>query len=174
MAPDANGILRYKVDRFDRAADDVNWIKGNLPNILKRIVPQDYDGGFAQGEAGKIATFKSDVSKGQVLSALRKYNRVSICANITEQDTTVGSEPEEEVDLIYLVSWLNSTNQKLVPIAISPTPDSLPKLHAWRDTATRHLESLVQQMEKLKTGVVYDNLHSMGTTLQHQLPYRRG
>lgn len=165
LYPDSNGVLRYKVERFDRAVGDVNWLKGNLPNILKKLETTAYDSSFAVGEPGKIATFKSDASQRQIMAALHKYNWVSVCGNITEEDVSGSSEPEEELDITYLVSWLNSTNQKLVPIAISPTPDSLPDLKKWHEMAGKHIASIKQQMFKLKTGVVFENLHTLGNDI---------
>lgn len=162
---DANNVLRYKIDRFDRLSDEVNWIKGNLPNILKRVDTHTYDSSFTQGEAGRIATFKTDASEGQMLAAFRKYNWVSICANIAERETGAASEPDVELNIAYLVSWLNNTNQKVVPIAINPRPSSIAELMEWRNDAKKHLEIIAQQMAKLKSGVVYENLHTLGTDI---------
>lgn len=164
MDYDSNGVLRYKVDRFDRVDDEMKWLKSNLPIVLDNVETAVYNESFTKGKPGLVATFKERTSTDKVLDTLRKFNWVSIRDNISE-NVGIMAESEVEFRLTDMVSWFHSTNQKLLPIALNHNVMIRPQLIEWRDTANDYIEAISGQMSRVKGNEEYTNLSSLKKNL---------
>lgn len=164
MDYDSNGVLRYKVDRFDRVEDEMKWLKSNLPIVLDNVKIAVYNESFIKGKPGLVATFREKTSTDKVLDTLRKFNWVSIRDNISE-NVGIMAESEVEFRLTDMVSWFHSTNQKLLPIALNHSVMIRPQLIEWRDTANDYIEAISGQMSRVKGNEEYTNLSSLKKNL---------
>lgn len=164
MDYDSNGVLRYKVDRFDRVDDEMKWLKSNLPIVLDNVETAVYNESFTKGKPGLVATFREKTSTDKVLDTLRKFNWVSIRNNISE-NVGIIAESEVEFRLTDMVSWFHSTNKRLIPIALNRNVIMLPRLIEWRDTANEYIEAITRQMSRVKGGEEYTNLSSLKKNL---------
>lgn len=164
MDYDSNGVLRYKVDRFDRVDDEMKWLKSNLPIVLDNVETAVYNESFTKGKPGLVATFKERTSTDKVLDTLRKFNWVSIRDNISE-NVGIMAESEVEFRLTDMVSWFHSTNKRLIPIALNRNVIMLPRLIEWRDTANEYIEAITRQMSRVKGNEEYTNLSSLKKNL---------
>lgn len=119
---DNDGRVRYQVHKFSDNPSDAEWLKLNLPNIFTsgRAKLEKYDKNvFGEGKAGQVVSFKSAVSEKRLFEAFKKYNWISITAEIVEQeDSESGLSEEIELDYNELDGKLNEYNQRLLPVAV--------------------------------------------------------
>lgn len=121
-----DGILHYVVHKFDENTADVEWLKSNLPNILKaggQTQLDNYDTSFVDGKAGQIFSFNQPVGENRLLETFKKYRWLSVSSEIIEKEVVGVSGSFSDsgtIELNYeeLNTKLNEFNQQLLPIAV--------------------------------------------------------
>ena len=175
---ESDGTLRYHVSKFSDCADDVEWLKGNLPNIFKRreevqLLP--YDGSFQEGKVGQVVRFRNVTDEIRILRAFKKYRWVSISSNIAKSNTSlpITDEPDE-IELNYgdLNDTLNRLTQQLLPIALNPARSSCTEVETMKQDVQEICDSLCQYISTIRDkdeGSAFDKLFEKYTSLYNNI-----
>lgn len=105
------GIIQYRIDKFEDASEDVEWVKINLPKIFSKEAATrilNYDNSFKQGQAGKVACFNDEESEKNLLAAFREFRWITL---------SPGFEKSIELDAGELKERLGELNGELAPLA---------------------------------------------------------
>lgn len=130
--------LQYNVAKFEEDAEDVEWLKSNMPNILSssEIRLQKYDASFSNKKTGKIPQFNNNEKSDVVLKAFKQYNWISLSPSFVANDDC------PELDLGELSLYVDSVTQQLLPIAINPEKKHLPLLKDIFSAMTENYKSI--------------------------------
>lgn len=105
------GIIQYRIDKFEDASEDVEWVKINLPKIFSKEAATrilNYDNSFKQGQAGKVACFNNEESEKNLLAAFREFRWITL---------SPGFEKSIELDAGELKERLGKLNGELARVA---------------------------------------------------------
>ncbi len=123
--------IQYSVEKFSDAADEIEWLKKNLPNIFSKNADANiltYDGSFQLGNTGQIACLSDQESNECILNVLKKYHWVCISSEFNKiQESSQGESISPEcIELSYteLDSKYNEINEKLVQFAYGDKKNS--------------------------------------------------
>lgn len=127
--------LQYNVAKFEEDAEDVEWLKSNMPNILSssEIRLQKYDASFSNKKTGKIPQFNNNEKSDVVLKAFKQYNWICLSPSF---------DGGPELDLGELSLYVDSVTQQLLPIAINPEKKHLPLLKDIFSAMTENYKSI--------------------------------
>lgn len=120
-------VVQYKVAKFKDCAEEIQWLKGNIPNIFTKnqgVRLLRYDSTFSAVASGQIRCFNDGTPHDKILEAFKKYRWIAV---------SPGFKPEEEpieIDIYDIDSQLNKYTQQLVPIAISAKRENLNTLYS--------------------------------------------
>lgn len=130
--------LQYNVAKFEEDAEDVEWLKSNMPNILSssEIRLQKYDASFSNKKTGKIPQFNNNEKSDVVLKAFKQYNWICLSPSFVANDDC------PELDLGELSLYVDSVTQQLLPIAINPEKKHLPLLKDIFSAMTENYKSI--------------------------------
>lgn len=130
-----NSGLKYNVAKFEEDAEDVEWLKSNMPNILSssEIRLQKYDASFSNKKTGKIPQFNNNEKSDVVLKAFKQYNWICLSPSFVDCP---------ELDLGELSLYVDSVTQQLLPIAINPEKKHLPLLKEIFSAMTENYKSI--------------------------------
>lgn len=131
-AMDAEGLIRYRVNKLDEAADTIEWIKKTIPRIFDRLELKNwsYDDSFCDGTSGVIPRYADsetdeEVTDEVVLDGFRHNNWIAISPAF-KRDTA--GQAETEVSLSDLIRKHMSLSNRLLAAATNATPISLEEL----------------------------------------------
>lgn len=130
--------LQYNVAKFEEDAEDVEWLKSNMPNILSssEIRLQKYDASFSNKKTGKIPQFNNNEKSDVVLKAFKQYNWICLSPSF------VSNNDCPELDFGELSLYVDSVTQQLLPIAINPEKKHLPLLKEIFSAMTENNKSI--------------------------------
>lgn len=184
-----DGVLHYVIHKFEENTTDVEWLKNNLPNILKQtdqVEIINYDSSFEKGKAGQIISFNQPVSEGRLLDTFKKYRWISVAAEIVEKEEISDVANDTAViELNYedLNRKLNEYNQLLLPIAIDISKGSYDDLKKISEEVQEICSSLAKFIptlgdsdEKDKFSILeskYDSLKNSISTLLSKMGHKR-
>lgn len=123
----AGNIIQYKIAKFKDNAEEVQWLKNNIPNLFTKaqgVKLLEYDSTFSATSSGQIRCFNDETTATKILEAFKKCRWIALSPMF---------EPEEEpieIDSSDIEAQLNKYTQQLVPIAISPKQENLNILHS--------------------------------------------
>lgn len=180
-----DGVLHYVIHKFEENTTDVEWLKINLPNILKQtdqVEIINYDSSFEEGKAGQIVSFNQPVSEGRLLETFKKYRWISVAAEIVEKEEISDVANDTAIiELNYedLNNKLNEFNQLLLPIAIDISKGSYDDLKKISEEVQEICSSLAKFIptlgdsdEKDKFSILeskYDSLKNSISTLMSKM-----
>lgn len=117
------GKVQYDVDRFADRAEEVEWLKSNLPNIFTKsddlnLVP--YVSPYNTRNVGRVSCRNIDVSPERIADDFRHGNWIALSPQF---------QAEEEVDFTDLDVNLKKVTAELLSVAMNPNPSALPRLN---------------------------------------------
>lgn len=99
------GKLQYEVTKFADARGEVEWLKGNLPNIFTKgtdLPKFFYPSAFSSENAGTVACFNVDTKTGKINEAFQKVNWIAISPvfkpDVITEEIKLGDYAKELVD----------------------------------------------------------------------------
>lgn len=123
----AGNIIQYKIAKFKDDAEEVQWLKNNIPNLFTKaqgVKLREYDSTFSASSSGQIRCFNDETNSTKVLDAFKKCRWISLSPIFKPEEEPI------EIDPYDIEVQLNKYTQQLVPIAISPRQENLSVLHS--------------------------------------------
>lgn len=134
-----DGKLQYRIDTFKDAEDDIEWLKGNLPNIFTKssgVVILPYDSSYSWGNIDRIICCNIDTSPDRIVADFKRSQWVAVSPDFASE------EEREEINFVGLEDRLNRYNQSLLGVAVNPSPAALSQLSAAETYCTDTLNLL--------------------------------
>lgn len=122
-----DGKLQYRIDTFKDAENDIEWLKGNLPNIFTKasgVVTLPYDRSYSWGNIDRIICCNIDTAPDRIVADFKRSQWVAVSPDFAPE------EEREEINFAGLEDRLNRYNQSLLTVAVNPSAASLSQLSA--------------------------------------------
>lgn len=122
-----DGKLQYRIDTFKDAENDIEWLKGNLPNIFTKasgVVTLPYDRSYSWGNIDRIICCNIDTAPDRIVADFKRSQWVAVSPDFAPE------EEREEINFAGLEDRLNRYNQSLLTVAVNPSPAYLSQLSA--------------------------------------------
>lgn len=155
-----DGKLQYRIDKFKDAEEDIEWLKGNLPNIFTKssgVVMLPYDRSYAWGNTGHVICCNIDTDPDRIVADFKRSQWVAVSPDFAPE------EEWEEINFAGLEDRLNRYNQSLLTVAVNPSAASLSQLSAAEadcaDTLMmlrKYLKATIDDEELQQCREVYD------------------
>lgn len=119
--------IQYKVTKFKNIAEEVQWLKNNIPNLFTKaegVKLLEYDSTFSASSSGQIRCFNDETTPIKILDAFKKCRWIALSPMFKPEEEPIEIEPSD------IEAQLNKYTQQLVPIAISPKQENLNVLHS--------------------------------------------
>lgn len=155
-----DGKLQYRIDKFKDAEEDIEWLKGNLPNIFTKssgVVMLPYDRSYAWGNTGHVICCNIDTPPDRIAADFKRSQWVAVSPDFAPE------EEREEINFSELEDRLNRYNQSLLTVAVNPSAASLSQLSAaeadCNDTLMmlrKYLKATIDDEELQQCREVYD------------------
>jgi len=123
----AGNIIQYKIAKFKDDAEEVQWLKNNIPNLFTKaqgIKLLEYDSSFSSSSSGQIRCFNDETTSTKILDAFKKCRWIALSPMFKSEEEPIEIDPSD------IEAQLNKYTQQLVPIAISPKQENLSVLHS--------------------------------------------
>lgn len=123
----AGNTIQYKVAKFKDNAEEIQWLKNNIPNLFTKaqgVKLLEYDSSFSVASSGQIRCFNDETSATKVLDAFKKCRWIALSPNFKLEEEPIEIDPSD------IEAQLNKYTQQMVPIAISPKQENLSVLHS--------------------------------------------
>lgn len=136
--------LRYGVSKFIEDAQDVEWLKSNLPNILSSPGMKlfKYDSSFSDKKTGKIMLVNPDDKPESLLNAFKQNRWICLTPFVASENDC------PELDYGEMSSFLDGVTKQLLPIAINPEEKYIPLLKKIYSETKENNQSISEYMEK--------------------------
>lgn len=119
--------IQYKVTKFKNIAEEVQWLKNNIPNLFTKaegVKLLEYDSTFSASSSGQIRCFNDETTPIKILDAFKKCRWIALSPMFKPEEEPIEIDPSD------IEAQLNKYTQQLVPIAISPKQENLNVLHS--------------------------------------------
>ena len=122
------GIVQYKCRRFSEQAEEVEWLKTQLPKIFTSTASNvlrlsQYDSSFVDEDAVRTVCCNINTPKPKILSYLKKYRWFAISPSFEES---------QELNIYELRENLNSFTKQIARLSIEPSLER-------RESVLRHI-----------------------------------
>lgn len=122
------GIVQYKCRRFSEQAEEVEWLKTQLPKIFTSTASNalrlsQYDSSFVDEDAVRTVCCNINTPKPKILSYLKKYKWFAISPSFEES---------QELNIYELRENLNSFTKQIARLSIEPSLER-------RESVLRHI-----------------------------------
>lgn len=155
-----DGKLQYRIDKFKDAEDDIEWLKGNLPNIFTKasgVVMLSYDRSYAWGNTGHVICCNIDTDPDRIIADFKRSQWIALSPDFAPE------EEREEINFAGLEDKLNRYNQSLLSVAVNPSAASLSQLSAAEADCTdtlimlrKYLKVTIDDEERQQCQEIYD------------------
>lgn len=142
FTPTSEGVLRYNIDKFSNAAEEIEWFKSNLPNIFNSdsVTIQTYDNSFSTKNLGKVLCLNIDTPEQKVLADFKKSHWVAV------SPVFMPEEPVEEINFADLLWQYIKYNENALKVAVNPSAQSLP----WIQNTLSECQEISESLSKYR------------------------